>query len=97
MLDDGASALHAAVKKGDAGKVRVLLAKGADIEATDIYGDRPLCKAARQRNCKLAQLLLENGASVDAINARFHSTALHEASSSAARDVVELLLRTMPM
>ena len=41
-LSAGASDLHTAAKKGDIATITSLLDKGADIEARDIKGERPI-------------------------------------------------------
>ena len=60
------SPLFEAVKKGDKATVEALLAKGADVNAKDEYGDTPLHKAETFGHKDLAGLLLAKGADVNA-------------------------------
>ncbi|MEK6373849.1 MAG: ankyrin repeat domain-containing protein [Acidobacteriota bacterium] len=72
---DGASPLHAAMVAdgeidGDhdaASVIRVLLAAGAVVDATDENGLTPLHHAASRRNIEVVKLLLSGGASVQAV------------------------------
>lgn len=71
---DGHTVLHDAAQGGKEDLVRLLLRKGANINAQVIeyyapftsidmgWGDTPLHLAARRRNDKVVQLLLEKGA-----------------------------------
>ena len=47
---------------------KTLLAEGADIEATTIYGEMPLHLASRNGYADVAALLLLKGANVEAAN-----------------------------
>ncbi|CAK9114983.1 Ankyrin-1 (ANK-1) (Ankyrin-R) (Erythrocyte ankyrin) [Durusdinium trenchii] len=58
--------LHEAVKAGQQDKVRELVYAGADINALDIHGRSALAWACQQGDLDVAQLLIENGARVDA-------------------------------
>jgi ankyrin repeat protein len=62
---DGATALHLATKSGRNEVVKVLLAHGADINATDKSGNTPLHMA---KEWQTASLLLDHSASVNAKN-----------------------------
>ena len=59
---DGTTALHWAVRAGDATKVRALLAKGADASARNRYGVTPLSLAAVNGDAPLIRALLVAGA-----------------------------------
>ena len=48
--------------------VKILLEKGADIEARNNYGDTPLICASRYGTLKVVKYLLENGADMEAKN-----------------------------
>jgi hypothetical protein len=83
----GAQPLHyavdgtASVRESDAQRetVSVLIALGADPNATDKNGTTPLLRAIRNRNAAAVEVLLDRGADVRATNKR-GSTALQLAS-----------------
>ena len=85
------SPLFEAVKKGDKATVEALLAKGADVNAKDEYGDTPLHKAETFGHKDLAGLLLAKGADVNA-KTKYGWTPLHTAVFSGHKDFAELLL-----
>ena len=60
------TALHDAVRGGDAEQVRELLAAGADVNATDDDGYTPLHRAVLYKAPDIARLLIEAGADVNA-------------------------------
>src|SRR5262245_20603492 len=62
------SLLFAGAEKGCVGLFRVLLAAGASPEARDRLGNKPLALAARAGQLALVDLLLEQGAPIDARN-----------------------------
>jgi peptidoglycan hydrolase-like protein with peptidoglycan-binding domain len=73
--------LTSAVKRGDLGGIRALLASGASPNASGdphIKGWTPLMQAAFSGNVDAARLLLDSGATVDATN-EFGKTALYVA------------------
>lgn len=51
---------------GDLKLVKILLAFGADLDCANMYGWRPLHVAAMRGNKALLQLLIRNGAELDA-------------------------------
>ena len=64
---------------------------GANLEATDVLGNRPLHCAVWRGNVGLLSLLVQSGVNVDATNT-VNSTALHLAARYGAVDCVEVLL-----
>jgi ankyrin repeat protein len=72
------TAMHAAAQYGRADVARVLLARGADVNARDEYGDAPLHLAARHGRVEVARLLVESGADVNA-RGQSRETPLHAA------------------
>lgn len=83
--------LFAAAKRGDASKLKQLLAAGADPNATDPQGGTALQYAASSGNIAVVQRLLNAGANVRAKDHR-GSTALHAAAVDREISLAELLL-----
>jgi ankyrin repeat protein len=84
-------ALTLAARHGSAGKVRLLLAAGADARAADDDGDLPLNQAAENGHREVAELLLDAGASPRAEDENGRC-ALLEAAWHGQHDLVALLL-----
>jgi cytohesin len=87
-----------AVRAGDLGRVRNLVADGADIHGLDTRpgvaggnGRRPLNWAALNNDTKMIELLLELGADIDRQNLSGF-TPLHHAVEAEAVEAIELLL-----
>lgn len=84
--------LHWAVVNGDAGQVKTLLAKGADVEAaTRDEALTPLFLAAEAANTAILNELLEAGADPDSPNA-LGTTALMMAAKSGNIEAIKSLL-----
>ena len=64
----GRSELHYCAIEGTADQARALLATGHDPNLADRDGFVPLHAAAQQGNLAVAEVLLEAGANVDAVN-----------------------------
>ena len=64
--EDGATPLHWAVRRDDAGAVDLLLRAGADAGAANDYGVTPLSLACINRNADMAGKLLAAGADPNA-------------------------------
>jgi ankyrin repeat protein len=75
----------------DVGRVRVLLAGGADVNTPASDGTTPLIAAAAVGDVDLMHLLLERGADINAANG-LGASALATAVMAAIRPAVELLL-----
>jgi ankyrin repeat protein len=93
--EDGFTALHFAVYYGAIAAARLLLDRGADMEAvtTNFLANMPIhAAAAGAARYEACALLLERGA---AVNARQHDgyTALHTPAMHGDRAMVELFLR----
>ena len=80
-----------AARKGDMSNVRVLLAKGANIEAKDDFDCTALIRAAENGHTKVVKLLLSKGANIEAKDNE-GSTALMDAAFYGHADTVKLLL-----
>ena len=71
--------------------VRLLLKKGADIDATGKYDAPALAGASRNGHEHIVRLLLEKGADINATGG-YHCTALAGASGTGNEQIVRLLL-----
>jgi ankyrin repeat protein len=87
----GGTPLHVACHKGHLGVVKILLAHGANVEATTNARFTPLYLAARAGHYGIVHTLLEHNADVDSPNFK-GSTPLYVAAKKGHYDVVELLL-----
>ncbi|XP_056604020.1 ankyrin repeat and SOCS box protein 13a.1 [Triplophysa dalaica] len=85
-----ASPLHEACIRGNPECVKLMIAKGALLEAFDIYFGTPLHAACAKAHFECALLLLNAGAKVNAT--KFHETAMHHAAREERGDLVELLV-----
>ncbi|MBV8652198.1 MAG: ankyrin repeat domain-containing protein [Alphaproteobacteria bacterium] len=80
------TALHWAAQYGQFSVVKALVAAGADLEAVNINGNRPLHAAVGSRSAdpNIVKLLLKSGAEVNARGV-YGTTALHIAACIASR------------
>lgn len=83
--------LKIAAEQGYRAMVELLLDRGAEIEATDDLGRRPLLSAACYGRLDVVRFLLDRGADIDGDDWCDH-TALSEAALHGHRHVVEFLL-----
>ncbi|TET06419.1 ankyrin repeat domain-containing protein [Candidatus Dependentiae bacterium] len=83
--------LHDAAVKGNEAIVGLLLERGANVDAADIYGYTPLHKAIRYKNEAIVRLLIGGGANINAGNKR-DWTPLHCAVLYNQKAIVSLLL-----
>lgn len=97
MVDrkDGWTALHAAAMGGAVDAARVLLDKGARLNATGKDGRTALHLAARQGTPEMIALLLDRGAPIDPVQANHPSkaTPLMKAEEGGKLENVKLLLK----
>jgi len=71
--------------------VKVLLAAGANVNATNQHGDKALIRAARNNNLELVKYLLTAGAKINATDVAGY-TALMHASLNGNLEIVKFLL-----
>lgn len=89
---DGDTALHwVAAQEGSDEIVRLLIGRGADVEAKDDYGLTPLHYAVREGNEAAVRLLINRGADVNA-NDDEGMTVLHYAADNIYEALVKLLI-----
>lgn len=88
----GATPLHVAMLKGNIEVVKALLAAKPEINAIDSgHRETPLYAAAGSGRKEIVELLIGNGADVNA-KARDGSTALHTAARKHHKEIVAILL-----
>ena len=75
---------------GDPAMARLLIERGADVNATDEDGTTPLMQAVRKANPALVQVLIDAKADLDARNTNYHTTALMDAEGQ-CEECAELL------
>jgi ankyrin repeat protein len=85
--------LEQATLEGHTETIKGLIAQGKDINARNIRGQTPLHLAAMKGNSDVLQLLLENGAQVDALASDSGCTSLHYAAGLGHVELCELLVR----
>jgi len=81
--------IHLAACRGDLDKVQTLLEKGTDVNTKDEFGCTPLHWAARARSPEVADLLITNGADINATAGPDNLTPLMAARKL---PVIELLV-----
>ena len=86
--------LHNLIGKGHHTFAKMLIDKGASIEATDILKCTPLHIAAQNGHIDIARLLIERGCNINAVNIK-HDSPLHNAIDFNPKniDMIELLLQ----
>ena len=84
--------LHEAVASADIDEVKRLISEGHDVNSRDNKGQTPLHFAANRGQKEILEVLLANGADIEARDGRWHNTALLNASVRGRKEVVELLL-----
>jgi len=83
--------LHAASSGGHEEIIKLMLKKGADVNAQGYYGNA-LQGASCKGHKEIVQLLIREGADVNSWRKGYTKSALHAASHSGNKDIVELLL-----
>ena len=90
---DGATALHWAVHRNDAGLVDLLLEAGADVSAKNRYGVQPISLAAENGNAEILEALLEAGADANAALPEGETVLMTAARTGNAAAIRVLLVR----
>jgi ankyrin repeat protein len=80
-----------AIEEGNLERVRSLIASGADVNAKDKRGDRPLYLAAKHGQIAVVELLIASGANVNA-KSRSDGTPLSMAVSYGHINIAKLLI-----
>jgi len=81
-----------AARKSDVPAVKMLLEKGADVNAKTSYGVTALSFAADRGSLEVVKVLLEHGADVNATDTFYHETILARAASQGHAEIVRVLL-----
>ena len=89
--EDGKTALHRTAPRDARETARLLLDRGADVNARSNGGWTPLHEAARQNARETAELLLDRGADVT-LNSDNGASPLYSAAAGNAREIAEALL-----
>ena len=89
---DGATALHWTAHRDDVGSAALLIEAGADVNAANDLGVRPLWLACVNGSAPMARVLLAAGADPNPAPASGETPLMH-AARSGSLDSVELLLR----
>ena len=90
--EDGQTALHFAVLYSRDRIVSLLIEKGADIEAADKDGCKPLYIAAKSGDVFLVEALLSFNAQVESFNVKTQTTAFYQAIESGHEAIAKSLL-----
>ena len=81
----GTPVLEIAAQNNDLILLRVLLARGAEVNGRGVYSYTALIRAASRANVEVVALLLKAGANPNLRDTMFGETALHKATRSASR------------
>ena len=85
-------ALLKATQEGNIKAVKQHLAAGADVHAKSKFGRTPLDYAAEDGHKEIAELLIAEGADLNAVGGSFGETPLHTAAWNGHKEVAELLI-----
>lgn len=89
----GMTPLHKAAELGDLNLVKLMLRKGAEVDATNYDFGTPIIVAVKNHNFEVVQELIRNGAELNnCIMTPRKVTPLHTAAEEGFLDIVELLI-----
>jgi ankyrin repeat protein len=91
-----ADPIHDAARTGDLAGVQAELDKGVEVDVKDIHVRPPLHHAVVWGGKEVVELLIDNGADVNAKVDVFGNTPLHLAASGGHEEIVELLIANGP-
>lgn len=89
----GESYLHTLAREGDALTIDLLLQDGAEVDAVDAQGNRPLHEAARCGHADVVRVLLDAGARPDAKADPLGVSALMLAVENGHSEIVRMLIK----
>ena len=92
----GFTALHRAAVADSADVAEILLTHGAEVNVHGPLGITPLILAAASGSRRTAEILLNHGADISTPTGR-RDTALSEATAHGHQDIVQLLLKRVPV
>ena len=84
--------LMKAIQKNDIGRVKTLIAAGADVNSLESNGDAPLVMAAYLGHAEIVRLLCGAGADVAAVDPGMKATALHAAAYAGRTEAARVLI-----
>ncbi|MDB6096937.1 MAG: serine/threonine-protein phosphatase 6 regulatory ankyrin repeat subunit C-like, partial [Francisellaceae bacterium] len=86
------TALHFAVSSGSFEAVQQLIAKGASLEAINIFGETPLHMAVKEGHLAITNYLIKKKADITRLNIRSGLSALHYAVEQNHKEIINSLL-----
>ncbi|MFT4314937.1 MAG: ankyrin repeat domain-containing protein [Wolbachia pipientis] len=89
--ENGLTRIHSAAWKGQVDDARLLIEKGAYIDAEDVFGRKPIHVAAENNNKNIIEFFLSKGVSIDDAD-RYGRTPLYYASGNGNLDIVKCLV-----
>src|SRR5262249_42326159 len=82
---------YALFSAADAKTAALLIAQGADVNATNEQGHTALMEQARRGNAEVVKVLIKAGANLEIVSKEWKSTALQQALDAEKLDVAQIL------